>query len=138
MAWPFKKEKILDMTKNLPVKKLADYQSDKMRMSKDPKEYGYIKVNEEINQSVSEVSNNTALPQNDTLDTFGFFNSVAESSSNSSAIAGFPSSNELDLKDLKVKVEDFDYKMDNLSRKLNNLLERLDLIEQKLNRGRIN
>jgi len=58
----------------------------------------------------------------------GFLGAMATSADSSE------SSGDMNLKHLKVKIEDIEYKLDNLSKRLASFMDRVDLTEKKIDR----
>jgi len=63
----------------------------------------------------------------DSASALGFLGNLATASSSDSG--------DLDLKHLKVKLEDMEYKFENMRKKLDATLDRLDLAEKKIDRN---
>ena len=108
--WPFKK-KVIDLTSN----------RIKVPESVRTKLEGYADLTSSGNQSQV----NESASQQDS--SFNFLGNLASSAS--------PTENsDLNLKHLKVKLEDIEYKIENLMRKFSSLIDRVDLAEKKIDR----
>lgn len=108
--WPFKKSKVIDFTSE----KMKVPASMKARLEQ---EYKNLVPSTETNNSGSAL---------------GFLGSLA-GSAESNLVSD--EKDELNLKHLKVKIEDAEYKIENLSKRLNSILNRLDLAEKKIDRN---
>ena len=115
--WPFKKNRVLDLT-NKPIAK-------KPAVSENLSEY-----NDLTSPSSSTDSDVSGL---------GFLGSLASSASSSPSSnldeSGLNSVHPLSVKHLKVKIEDIEYKIDSLRKKVDSMLDRLDLAEKKIGRN---
>jgi len=105
--WPFKKKKVLDLTK---LKAKLETPTN----NNDYKDFSYPQ---------------SAQTDNSGLGFLGNLATSSASSSNPSSLSG-----DLNIQHLKVKIEDIEYKLDNLTRKLSSILDRIDLLEKKMNK----
>ncbi len=106
--WPFKKRKIVDLTRDFEKSKIPKEVEDRIKN----------KLKKEDYVDVSSTSGENAL---------GFLGNMASSSS--------ASKTSLEFKDIKRKIDDFEFKLDSVNRRIDSILDRLDVAERKLNRG---
>ncbi|MBI2630237.1 hypothetical protein HYW76_03980 [Candidatus Pacearchaeota archaeon] len=106
----FQKKKVIDFTKtkHLPIPKSSSL------------------ANPDYKDLTPQSSNANSSP-------LSFFSNIASSAEDSSSMPS--QSGDIELKHLKVKIEDAEYKLESVYKKLNNILDRLDVAEKKIDRN---
>ena len=102
---PFRKKKVLDLTKQVKVP-----ESVRARLENEYKD-------------LTQPSSSSAIGSESSL---GFLGNLASSSD---------FSGDMNLGNFKVKIEDIEYKIDSLSRKISSIIDRIDLAEKKIDRA---
>ncbi len=114
MAWLFKKEKVIDLTK------------DEIKVP--------ASVRERLEGEYKDLTGNSSAGNSDadSGSALGFLGNMAISSESSKSLIS--NSGDISFQHLKTKLDDAEYKIESLRRKIDAIFDRVDLTEKKINR----